>query len=109
MRDSGGARNRRDLTLLIAARMLRAYAFGFSIVLFGLHLERRGLSASLIGLVLASGLLGSAISSLLAAYVSKRIGRRLTLALIGVLRALAGVALAFATSPWLLVLAGLTG
>jgi MFS family permease len=109
MRDSGGARNRRDLTLLIAARMLRAYAFGFSIVLFGLHLERRGLSASMIGLVLASGLLGSAISSLLAAYVSKRIGRRLTLALIGILMALAGVDLAFATSPWLLVLAGLTG
>ena len=109
MRDSGTTRHRRDLTLLIAARMLRAYAFGFSIVLFGLHLEHRGLSASMIGIVLASGLLGSAISSPLAAYVSNRIGRRLTLALIGVLMAFAGIDLAFASTPWLLVLAGLTG
>jgi len=100
---------RRDLTLLIIARVLRAFAFGFSIVLFGLHLERRGLSPSMIGVVLASGLLGSAVMSLLAAYVSSRIGRRLTLAAIGLLMAFAGVDLALATDPWVLALAGLTG
>lgn len=102
-------RARRDLAILLIARSIRAFGFGFSVVLFGVHLERRGLSSILIGLILAAGLLGSAITSLLAASASNRFGRRATLSATGVLMAFAGLDLAFASSPQLLLLAGLTG
>lgn len=45
-----------DRVLLLAARGLRAFGFGFAAVLIGVHLERRGLNAALIGLTLGIGL-----------------------------------------------------
>jgi MFS family permease len=99
----------RDFALVLSARLLRAFGFGTAAVLVGLVLERRGLSPGLIGLVLTVGLLSAALWGLIAAVVSARIGRRLTLALTGVLMAVAGVDLALATSPILLGLAGATG
>ena len=39
-----------DRALLLGARGLRAFGFGFSAVLIGVYLERRGLSPGLIGL-----------------------------------------------------------
>lgn len=98
-----------DRTLLLAARGLRAFGFGFSAVLVGIHLERRGLSAGLIGLALGIGLASASLSGLAAAWSAGRIGRRATLAGCGVLMALTGADLAFATSPGLLVFAGLPG
>ena len=45
-----------DRALLLAARGLRAFGFGFSAVLVGLHLEHSGLSPLLIGVTLGVGL-----------------------------------------------------
>src|SRR2546428_13880570 len=70
----------RDFALILAARLLRSFGFGLAAVLVGLHLERRGLSAGAIGLVLTIGLLSPAISAAVAAALSSRIGRRYTLA-----------------------------
>jgi MFS family permease len=78
-------------------------------VLIGLHLERRGLRPSAIGLTLTIGLLAGALSGLVAAAASARIGRRATLTVAGVLMALTGFDLAFASVTGLLVLAGATG
>src|SRR2546426_565518 len=80
----------RDFALILAARLLRAFGFGLAAVLVGLHLERRGLSPGAIGLVLTIGLLSAAISGVVAAALSSRIGRRYTLAGAGGLRAIAG-------------------
>src|SRR5438128_9329235 len=99
----------RDYRLILAARLLRAFGFGMAAVLVGLHLERRGLTASVIGLVLSIGLLSAAIAGVIAATLSARIGRRNTLALAGVLMAFAGSDLALANSPLLLGLAAVTG
>jgi MFS family permease len=99
----------RDFALILAARLLRAFGFGMAAVLVGLHLERRGLTAQLIGLILTIGLLSAAISGLAAAALAARIGRRWTLALAGILMAIAGADLALATSPLLLGLAAVTG
>jgi MFS family permease len=88
---------------------LRAFAFGYSAVLLGVFLEDRGLSSSLIGICLGIGLLSGALSGLGFAVASSRLGRRVTLAAAGVLMALTGIDLAFATSPAMLVLAGITG
>ena len=98
-----------DRRLLLAARGLRAFGFGFSAVLVGIHLERRGLSPGLIGLTLGLGLAASSLSGLAAAWAAARIGRRATLAVCGLLMALTGLDLALASSPLLLVLAGVPG
>lgn len=98
-----------DRVLLLAARGLRAFGFGFSAVLVGIHLERRGLSAGLIGLTLGIGLASASLSGLVAAWSAARIGRRATLAACGLLMALTGADLALASLPAVLVLAGLPG
>jgi MFS family permease len=98
-----------DRRLLLAARGLRAFGFGFSAVLLGLHLERRGLSPGLIGLTLGLGLAAASLSGLGTAALAARFGRRAALAVAGVLMALTGLDLALATQTWLLVGAGVTG
>src|SRR3989442_8864870 len=99
----------RDFALILAARLLRAFGFGMAAVLVGLHLERRGLTAGAIGVVLTIGLLSAAISGVMAAALASRIGRRATLASAGMLMTIAGADLALATSPLLLGLAAGTG
>ena len=99
----------RDFWLILLARVLRAFGFGMAAVAIGLHLERRGLSPTAIGIALTVGLLAGALFGLAAAAASARIGRRVTLAAAGILMAVTGADLALATTPWLLGLAGLTG
>jgi MFS family permease len=99
----------RDRWLLLGARGLRAFGFGFSAVLLGLLLESRGLSPALIGLTLGIGLAASSLSGLGAVALTARLGRRRTLGLVGLLMALTGLDLALATEPAWLVLAGVTG
>jgi len=98
-----------DRRLLLAARGLRAFGFGFSAVLLGIHLERRGLAAGLIGLTLGIGLAAASLSGLATAWAASRIGRRATLAACGLLMAVTGADLTLAQSPALLVLAGVPG
>ena len=95
--------------MLLSARGLRGFGFGFSAVLVALHLERAGLSALLIGITLGIGLAAASLTGLASAAASARIGRRRTLALTGALMALTGLDLAFVHQPTLLVLAGVTG
>jgi len=99
----------RDRALLLGARGLRAFGFGFSAVLVGLLLESRGLSPALIGLTLGIGLAASSLTGLAAVALTAAVGRRWTLSVIGLLMALTGADLALATQPALLVLAGVTG
>jgi MFS family permease len=98
-----------DRIRLLAARGLRAFGFGFAAVLIGVHLERRGLTAALIGLTLGLGLAAASLSGLASASLASRFGRRRVLAGSGVLMALTGLDLALATHPVLLVAAGITG
>ena len=99
----------RDYYLLLAARLLRGFGFGFTAVLLGVHLERRGLSPQAIGLVFAIGLLAGSLYGLPLAALAGRVGRRAVLAAVGILMALTGADLAFASQPWLLMAAGATG
>ena len=98
-----------DPVLLLAARGLRAFAFGFSAVLLGLHLEGAGLTPGQIGVTLGIGLAAASLTGLGSAALAARVGRRWTLAVAGVLMALAGLDLAYARDPVLLMLSGVTG
>ena len=109
MTSAPNSRRRADLRLLMAGRLLRAFGFGFAIVLLGVHLQNRRLSPAQIGLVLAVGLTAAALSSLVAAVAARRFGNRRTLSAIGLLMFLCGTDLAFANNLWLLLLAAATG
>jgi MFS family permease len=98
-----------DRRLLLAARGLRSFGFGFSAVLIGVHLERRGLSPLLIGLTLGVGLAAASLTGLASAALAAMWGRRRVLAATGVLMAVTGIDLAFAQQAALLLLAGITG
>ncbi|OLB96437.1 MAG: hypothetical protein AUI15_14110 [Actinobacteria bacterium 13_2_20CM_2_66_6] len=98
-----------DRILLLGARGARAFAFGFSAVLLGVHLERDGLSPAEIGVTLGIGLAAASLTGLGSALLAGRIGRRGTLSLIGLAMALTGVDLALSRQPALLMLSGLTG
>jgi MFS family permease len=98
-----------DRALLLGARGLRAFGFGFSAVLIGVYLERLGLSPGLIGLTLGIGLAAASLSGLVTASLAARFGRRRALSIAGLLMALTGLDLALAGQPALLVAAGLTG
>ena len=98
-----------DRLLLFGGRGARAFGFGFAAVLIGLHLERRGLSAPLIGVALGVALAASSLLGLAAAYVAARFGRRRALALCGVLMAVSGLDLALEHQAAWLIAAGLTG
>ena len=98
-----------DHALLLGARGLRSFGFGFSAVLIGIYLERRGLSPGLIGLTLGIGLAAASLSGLISASLAARFGRRWALSIAGLLMALSGLDLALAGQPALLVAAGLTG
>jgi MFS family permease len=99
----------RDYRLLLTTRVLRAFAFGFGAVVIGIHLERRQLPPTEIGVILALALVSASTSGLVLTATARRLGRRRALALTGLLMAAAGVDMAVAPSFWALLLAGLTG
>src|SRR2546426_11642764 len=97
---------RSDWALLLVARGLRAFGFGFAAVLVGLHLEHAGLSPGLIGPTLGLGLASASLTGVGAVVFAVRVGRRATVAVTGLLMAVTRLDLALATQPSLLVLAG---
>ncbi len=99
----------RDRTLLYSAAFIRALATGMVGVLLGIYLAKTGLDPTRIGLVIAAGLAGGAMATLLATLRGDQFGRRrllVALALLGI--AGAGVA-AFATHAWVLGAAAFFG
>jgi MFS family permease len=106
---SGAAITERDYRLLLAARVLRSFAFGFVTVLLAIYLERRGMNSQTIGLALGLGLLTGSLYGLPLAALASRLGRRRILAAVGLLMAITGLDLGLATQPWLLILAAATG
>lgn len=98
-----------DATRIIRVQALRALAYGAGSVLIGVSLNQANISGFAVGLILASLLLGSAITSLILGRYGDRIGRRRCYTALLVAMALAGAAFALTTWPPLLILAALTG
>jgi len=75
-------------------------------VVLGIYLFRVGLSSFTIGLVIATGLAGSALATIVVTFAADRVGRRHSLLVLSSLSAVGGLALAFSpTLPVLLVAA----
>jgi len=96
----------RDLVLINAAGFLRSFGVGLIGVLLGIYLFHLGLSSSEIGFVIAAGLTGSALATVVMSVTADRLGRRRFLVLLSLLSAVGGIALA--RSPTLPVLVLMT-
>ncbi len=98
-----------DGRLILGARAVRTFAYGFQSVLLGVYLSQAGFAAWQVGAVLTATLLGSAVLTALFAATADRYGRRRMLQLSALFMAASGAAFAFSTSYLLLILASLTG
>lgn len=99
----------RDGRLLIGARAVRLFAYGFLSVILALYLAQRGLSEPQIGLLLTLTLAGDAVISLWATGVADRFGRRRMLIAAASLMTLAGLTLALTNDLLVLTLACIIG
>jgi MFS family permease len=96
----------RDLALILAAGFLRSFGVGLMGVVLGIYLFRTGLTSLAIGLVIAVGLTGAALATILVSLVADRVGRRSFLLILSLLSGVAGIALAVSPSlPVLVILA----
>ncbi|HLB86480.1 MAG TPA: MFS transporter, partial [Terriglobales bacterium] len=87
----------RDLTLIYAAALLRSLGIGLLGVLLGIYLFRGGASSLEIGLMIAAGLAGGAVATLVVSVRGDRLGRRRTLIVLSLLSAAGGLGLALIT------------
>ena len=99
----------RDLTLINAAGFLRSFGVGLMGVVLGIYLFCTGLSSLEIGLVIAVGLAGSALATVLVSLIADRVGRRSFFLLLSLLSGVAGIALAVSPSLPLLAMLAFVG
>ena len=96
----------RDLLIIDAAGFLRSLGVGLTGVVLGIYLFRIGLSSLAIGLVIAAGLAGSALATVILSFAADRLGRRRSLLVLSLLSAVGGLALAVSPAlPVLLLMA----
>jgi MFS family permease len=98
-----------DGRLILSARSVRTFAYGFQSVLLGVYLDAMGFAPWQVGAVLSATLLGSAALTAIFTATADRYGRRRMLQLSALFMATSGAAFAFSTSYALLILASLTG
>ncbi len=84
----------RDLALVNAAGFLRSLGVGLLGVVLGIYLFRLGLSSLAIGLVVATGLAGSALATIAVSFAADRLGRKNSLLCLSLLSTMGGLALA---------------
>ena len=99
----------RNGRIVLAAKAVRAFAFGLNSVALGLYLAELGLPSLEIGLILAGALLGTMLLTLVIALRGDRIGRRRLLVVGSALMVLAALVPVVHGHPFVLVLIGLTG
>lgn len=95
--------------MINAAGFLRAFGVGLMGVVLGIYLFRLGLSSLAIGFVIAAGLAGSALATVIVSFAADRIGRRRLLLWLSLLSAVGGIALALSPPLPLLVMMAFVG
>jgi MFS family permease len=87
-----------DGRLILAARAVRTFAYGFQAVLLGVYLDRAGWAPWQAGAILTATLLGSAALTAVFTATADRYGRRRVLKLAALSMAASGTAFAATTS-----------
>ena len=98
-----------DGKLIISARILRTFAYGFLSVILAIYLRLIGLSDPAIGFVLTATLANSIVFTVIASFYADRIGRRKMLILYGALMSSAGAIFVVSGDFVSLIIAALIG
>lgn len=99
----------KDGKLLLVARTIRTFAYGFLSVVLAIYLKLIGLGDLYIGLILTSTLVNSVIFTLIASFYADRIGRRKTLIVYAALMSLSGAIFFITTNYIALIVSALIG
>jgi MFS family permease len=99
----------RDGKLLLAAKIVRTFAYGFLSVILAIYLKLIGFDDLLIGLILTVTLVNSVIFTLIASFYADRIGRRRTLAIYAALMSISGAIFVTTENHVMLIVAAFIG
>lgn len=109
MSTAAARRAARDAGLLLAARGLRLFAYGFLSVVLAVYLASAGLSAGQIGALFTVALAGGAVVTVALSTLADRWGRRGTLIVSSVLMGAGGAALASSDNFFILLVVAAFG
>ena len=98
-----------DGRLIIAARIVRAFAYGFLSIVLAIYLKLIGLNDLVIGLILTATLINSVLFTLLASFYADRIGRRNMLIVYATLMSISGAIFVATDNYVVLIIAALIG
>jgi len=98
-----------DGKLLLCARIVRTFAYGFLSVILAIYLKLIGFDNILIGIILSVTLINSIIFTLFASFYADRIGRRNTLLLYTIMMSISGIIFFVTENPLALIIAALLG
>lgn len=99
----------RDGKLILAARMIRAFSYGFLSIVLAIYLKLIGFNDVLIGFVLTTTLINSVIFTLFASFYADRIGRRKILIIYAALLSVSGTIFLITENYIVLIIAALIG
>lgn len=98
-----------DGKLLLCARIVRTFAYGFLSVILAIYLKLIGFDDILIGIILSITLINSVIFTLFASFYADRIGRRKTLLIYTIMMSISGAIFFITENPIALIIAALIG
>ena len=99
----------RDLKRILWIQALRAFAYGFGVVVLGVALVHAKFSSGQVTLIFTTILVGMGLMSILVGLVGERIGRRRLYIVLLALMGVVGAVFALSGNLWFLVAASLTG
>ena len=99
----------KDLRRILWIQALRAFGYGFGVVVIGTAFAQSGFTNFQVGLVFTAMLAGMALASIVVGFVGDRVGRRRLYAGFLGLMGIVGVVFAFAGNAWVLAAFALTG
>jgi len=99
----------RDGKLLLVAKIVRTFAYGFLSVILAIYLKLIGFDEFLIGLILTTTLLNSVIFTLIASFYADKIGRRKFLLIYAALMSVSGLIFAVSENYIVLIIAAFIG
>jgi MFS family permease len=99
----------RDGKLILAARGVRTFGYGFLSVILAIYLQQVGFDPILIGIVLTSILISGALFTVIGSLFADTIGRKKFLISYAILMAASGIIYANTTNTLILVIGALIG
>lgn len=99
----------KDGKLLLSARIVRAFSYGFLSIVLAIYLKSIGFNEILIGAILSATLVNSVIFTMLASFYADRFGRRKILTLYAIMMAVSGIIFLITDNYLALIIAAFIG